>query len=42
MKIFVLLALFSVIGLSGCETMEGFGRDLQTLGDSIEEEASDD
>jgi len=42
MKILMLIAMLSVISLSGCETMEGLGRDLQNLGDSIEEEASDD
>ena len=30
------------IGVSGCETMEGFGKDMQKLGDSIERSASGD
>jgi predicted small secreted protein len=41
MKMFVLIALFSVISITGCETMEGLGRDIQNLGDAIEDEASD-
>lgn len=28
--------------LSACETSEGFGRDLQNLGDAIEDEARED
>ena len=42
MKIIALIALLAAFSLSGCETMEGLGRDLQNLGDAIEEEASDD
>lgn len=42
MKTLTLLALLAAFGLSGCETMEGLGRDLQNLGDAIEEEASED
>jgi predicted small secreted protein len=41
MKMFVLIALFSVISITGCETMEGLGRDIQNLGDAIEDEAPD-
>ena len=41
-KILVLIAMLMAISLSGCETMEGLGRDLQNLGDAIEDEASDD
>ena len=41
-KVLLLLAMLSVFGLTGCETMEGFGRDLQTLGDAIEDSASDE
>ncbi len=43
MKTFLLLpVVFTAIGVSGCETMEGFGKDVQRLGDSIEKSASDD
>jgi len=42
MKIIALIALLAAFSLSGCETMEGLGRDLQNLGDAIEDEASDD
>jgi entericidin A len=43
MKPFLLLTvILAVFGVSGCETMEGFGKDMQKLGDSIEKSASDD
>jgi predicted small secreted protein len=42
MKPFLMLTVILMIfGLSGCETMEGFGKDVQSLGDSIEKAASD-
>lgn len=35
-----LMALFvSLFILAGCETMEGFGRDVEKVGGEIEEEA---
>lgn len=38
------IALFfvvmSVVGLSGCETMEGLGKDIGKLGDKIEKAAN--
>ena len=40
-KVLLLLAMFSLFTLSGCETMEGLGRDIQNLGDAIEESAED-
>jgi predicted small secreted protein len=43
MKQFLLLTVvLAVFGVSGCETMEGFGKDVQKLGGSIEDSASDD
>jgi predicted small secreted protein len=43
MKPFLLLTVvLAVFGVNGCETMEGFGKDVQKLGDSIEKSASDD
>jgi len=36
----LLMAVMMMVGLSGCETMEGFGRDLGKLGDSIEDAAN--
>jgi predicted small secreted protein len=42
MKMLLLMAMLAVLGLTGCETMEGLGRDLQNLGDSIEGKSSDD
>ena len=41
-KMLIPIVMLMVISLSGCETMEGLGRDLQNLGDSIEGKASDD
>ena len=38
----LLIVVLAVFGVSGCETMEGFGKDVQKLGDSIEKSASDD
>ena len=41
-KILIPIVMLMVISLSGCETMEGLGKDLQNLGDTIEEKARDD
>jgi len=35
----LLMTAMMMVGLSGCETMEGFGRDLGKLGDTIEDAA---
>jgi len=35
----LLTVIVSVLILSGCETMQGFGKDLQNLGDQIEKKA---
>ncbi|WP_216605184.1 entericidin A/B family lipoprotein [Pelistega europaea] len=35
-----LFALCLTIGLVGCETTKGFGKDLQNAGEKIEEQAS--
>ena len=32
-----LLALLTVLALGACETVEGFGRDVQSGGDAIED-----
>ena len=43
MKPFLMLTVVLMIfGLSGCETMEGFGKDVKSLGESIEKAADDD
>ncbi|TVP86893.1 MAG: entericidin A/B family lipoprotein [Thioalkalivibrio sp.] len=46
MKLFVVLVLallaLAITGLSGCGTIEGFGRDVQTGGEAIEEAAERD
>ena len=36
----LLMVAMIMVGLSGCETMEGFGRDLEKLGDTIEDAAN--
>jgi predicted small secreted protein len=40
LPILLLLAVL-MTAVSGCETSEGFGRDLQSLGEGIEEEAEE-
>ena len=37
----IVLAAMMLIGVTGCETMKGFGKDLSNLGDKIEEKASE-
>lgn len=39
MRIFA--ALTALMALAACETTEGFGRDVENLGDNIEEAAED-
>ncbi len=42
MKLLLLFGmLLMFLSLGGCETMEGLGKDIQSLGESIEESASD-
>ena len=36
----LMLALFSIAALSACSTMEGLGKDVQKLGDKVEDKAS--
>ncbi len=36
----IIFALFSITMLTACNTVKGFGEDLQNLGDSIEESAN--
>ena len=38
---FVLLSLIALMGLAACETVEGAGRDLQTAGAVVTDEAQD-
>lgn len=40
-KLFILSTLLAVFGLSACETMEGFGRDVETAGEAITDTAQD-
>ena len=37
----VLLLTVGVFALSGCNTMEGFGKDLKKVGDKIEKKAEE-
>ena len=39
MKFLAVLAMFTMLSLTGCETMQGLGKDIQNLGDTIEEKA---
>lgn len=35
----VFVSFFTLMTLTGCETMEGFGRDVEKVGSEIEDEA---
>ena len=37
----IFILLFMTVGLIGCNTMEGFGEDIKTLGEKIEKKAGD-
>ncbi len=37
----LLLPLLALLSFAGCETFEGFGRDVETAGDAITEEAQE-
>jgi len=34
--VLLMACLFMVAGLSGCETMKGLGKDMETLGEKIQ------
>jgi len=34
--LFVLAALFVIVSITGCNTMEGFGKDIKNTGSNIE------
>lgn len=38
--VIVSFLVLSLLGLSACETMEGFGRDVQKVGENIEDGAN--
>jgi predicted small secreted protein len=38
-RLAVLLLVVWAVGLAGCNTMEGLGKDVKTLGDKIENKA---
>lgn len=37
--VFIILSLVWVAGMTGCNTMEGLGQDVQQAGESLEESA---
>jgi entericidin A len=37
--VLVMAGLIGLVTLTGCETMEGFGRDVEKTGEKIEDEA---
>jgi len=41
MKLIARIVLLMTVTLAGCETMEGIGKDLQNLGDTIEKKAKE-
>ena len=40
-RIFALLLTVGILALSGCNTMEGLGKDLQKVGSKIEKKADE-
>ena len=40
-RVFVLLLMIGILALSGCNTMEGFGKDLKSIGGKIEKKADE-
>lgn len=40
-KVFLLMLTLSLLGLAGCNTVEGFGKDVSKLGDKIEQKADE-
>ena len=40
-RVLVLLAIAVALALAGCNTMEGFGKDLKSLGGNIEKKAEE-
>lgn len=40
-RVLIVLALAGLLTLAGCNTMEGLGKDLRTLGGNIEKKAEE-
>lgn len=38
----LLLIIFVMFGLYGCETMEGLGKDIQALGEALEKKSTEE
>ena len=41
-RIFVVLAVAVLLALAGCNTMEGLGKDIKSLGGNIEKKAEEE
>ena len=39
--VLILCSLIMVVGLSGCETVKGFGKDLQNAGEALEKKSDE-
>ena len=39
--VLILFSLMMFIGLSGCETIQGIGKDLQNIGKSLEKQSKE-
>ncbi len=40
-QVLILCSLLMVIGLSGCETIKGLGKDLQNAGEALEKKSDE-
>ncbi len=40
-KLSLVLAMMFMLGLSGCETMQGVGKDIQKAGEALEKKAAE-
>lgn len=38
----LILVIFVMLGLYGCETMEGLGKDIQALGETLEKKSTEE
>ncbi|RDD60298.1 entericidin A/B family lipoprotein [Ferruginivarius sediminum] len=40
-RVLALISIFGLLAVAGCNTAEGFGRDVESAGQAIEEEAEE-
>lgn len=40
-RVLALISIFGLLAVAGCNTTEGFGRDVESAGQAIEEEAEE-